>query len=153
MTAWHHGRVADLRALPLLVCAALALAACSPPKPTDIQGPEIAWDEMDHAARQAYMASEVLPHMRERFQAFDSERYAEFTCATCHPTGVETGDYAMPDPGIPPLSRWNFRKEHWKAQPEMVQFMWEEVKPRTSALLGGPKGKRGFNCDDCHTRR
>lgn len=108
---------------------------------------------MSREDRKVYMTSTVLPHMRETFQAFDETRHADFDCATCHRTGAERGDFAMPDPGIPALSRWKFRKEHWKKQPETVQFMWEHVKPQMSALLGGPKGLRGFGCASCHTRR
>jgi len=107
---------------------------------------------MSFEDRQVYMSTTVLPHMRDTFAAFDGERYAEFSCQTCHPTGAARGDYAMPDPGIPPLSRWHFRAEQWKKHPETVQFMWEQVKPQMSTLLGGPKGLRGFNCTSCHTR-
>lgn len=51
------------------------------------------------------------------------------------------------------LSRWHFRREHMKPHPETVRFMWEQVEPQMSALLGGPKGVRGFNCRSCHVLR
>jgi hypothetical protein len=136
-----------------VLTVALLLAAACQPKPTDIPGPERAWKSMSHEDRQVYMAQTVLPHMQATFQEFDGERFAAFDCSTCHPTGATRGDFAMPDPGIPKLSRWKFRKEHWKKHPETVQFMWEKVDPEMSALLGGPKGLRGFNCRDCHMTR
>ena len=141
------------RLLPAFTLLLALGAACGAPKPTDIPGPDAPWTEMSHEQRKVYMASTVLPHMSETFQAHDAERYAEFDCETCHVTGAARGDYAMPDPGIPALSRWKFRSEHWKKHPETVQFMWERVKPEMSALLGGPKGLRGFGCASCHTRR
>jgi hypothetical protein len=132
--------------------AMFAMLACQP-KPTDIPGPERPWKSMSHEDRQIYMAQTVLPHMQETFQAFDAERFAGFDCSTCHPSGAARGDFAMPDAGIPKLSRWKFRTEHWKKHPETVRFMWEKVDPEMSALLGGPKGLRGFNCRDCHMTR
>jgi hypothetical protein len=123
------------------------------PKPSDIPGPERSWDSMSHADRELYMATTVLPHMRETFTSFDAERFASFDCATCHVTGAAAGDYAMPDPGIPKLSRLHFGREHQRKHPETVRFMWEQVEPEMSALLGGPKGMRGFNCRNCHQVR
>lgn len=108
---------------------------------------------MSHADRELYMTTMVLPHMRETFTGFDPDRFASFDCATCHVTGAAAGDYAMPDPGIPKLSRLHFGREHQRKHPETVRFMWEQVEPEMSALLGGPKGKRGFNCRSCHQVR
>lgn len=124
----------------------LLLLACQP-KPQGIEGPPRPWGEMDDAAREAHMSSVVLPHMKEAFQRFDAERYADFGCPTCH----VGGSYEMPNPRLPVLSKTKFRKEHWKKDPEMVQFMWEHVEPEMAALLG-QKGRR-FNCRSCHTTR
>ncbi|MFV8750661.1 hypothetical protein ACNOYE_08915 [Nannocystaceae bacterium ST9] len=131
---------------------AFAGAGCQP-KPSDIPGPEQPWKDMSHDERQVYMAQAVLPHMQASFREFDAERFADFDCATCHVTGAAAGTFAMPDPGIPKLSRSKFRQEHMKKHPETVRFMWETVEPEMSALLGGPKGLRGFNCRDCHMIR
>ncbi len=138
-----------------LACAALLACAAfgCQPKPKDIPGPEAPWEEMSRAEREAYMAASVLPHMRETFTAFDGERFAEFGCETCHVSGAAAGDYAMPDPGIPKRSRKSFRQGHQKKHPETVRFVWEQVEPEMSALLGGPKGVRGFNCRSCHQVR
>jgi hypothetical protein len=132
--------------------ALLAIVACQP-KPRDIPGPEQPWQDMNHADRQAYMAQAVLPHMQAAFQSFDAERFATVDCATCHVTGAAAGTFAMPDPGLPKLSRRHFNREHMQTQRETVRFMWEHVEPEMSALLGGPKGQRGFNCRNCHTVR
>ena len=136
-----------------LFVATLLFAAACQPKPTDIPGPEREWSSLNLDERKAYMAETVLPHMKANFQTFDPERFASFDCTTCHRTGAERGDFAMPDPGIPKLSRAKFRQEHMKKHPETVRFMWEKVEPDMSALLGGPKGLRGFNCRDCHMIR
>lgn len=128
------------------------MLACQP-KPTDIPGPSQSWESMSHADRELYMTTTVLPHMRETFVGFDPERFADFDCETCHVTGAAAGTYEMPDPGIPKLSRLHFGRDHQRKHPETVRFMWEQVEPQMSAMLGGPKGQRGFNCRDCHQVR
>lgn len=147
--------------LALILSAAWLGLACQP-KPTDIPGPAEPWDELSRAERELYMTTTVLPHMRETFAAFDGadpdslariERYAAFACETCHVTGAARGDYAMPDPGLPKLSRLHFGRDHQRKHPETVRFMWEHVEPEMSALLGGPKGLKGFNCRNCHETR
>jgi hypothetical protein len=138
--------------LALLTCSALLAIACQP-KPTDIPGPSQSWDSMAKPDRELYMTTTVLPHMRETFVGFDAERFAAFDCETCHVTGAATGDYAMPDPGIPKLSRLHFGRDHQRKHPETVRFMWEQVEPEMSALLGGPEGTRGFNCRTGHQVR
>jgi hypothetical protein len=138
------------RRLHLVALSSVALAAllgCQP-HPEGIAGPETPWAEMDHAERQAYMASAVLPHMQASFAGFDAERFAEFECATCHVTGAARGDFTMPDPGLPNLA--HFRREHMKKHPETVRFMWEKVEPEMHALLGGKAYARKFNCRACH---
>lgn len=132
----------------------LAAAGCQP-KPSDIPGPEQAWKDMSHADRQVYMAEAVLPHMQATFQAFDAERFTTVDCTTCHRSGAATGSFAMPDPGLPKISRWHFFREHMKTQrgKDTVHFMWEHVEPEMSALLGGPKGLRGLDCHSCHMIR
>jgi hypothetical protein len=138
--------------LALFISAAWIGLACQP-KPQDIPGPEKPWQDMSRADRELYMTTTVLPHMRETFTAFDAERFASFDCETCHVTGAANGDYAMPDPGIPKLSKLHFGRDHQRKHPETVRFMWEHVEPEMDALLGGPKGLRGFNCRNCHLTR
>ena len=143
------------RRLPLTALLGLSLVAVAgcQPKVRDLPGPGQAWKQMDHEEREVYMAQAVLPHMQATFAGFDAERFASFDCTTCHPSSAAQGEFVMPDPALPKLSRWHFRREHMKPHPETVRFMWEQVEPQMSALLGGPKGLRGFNCRSCHTLR
>jgi hypothetical protein len=136
------------RRLPFATLLTLAATLGCQPHPTDIPGPEQPWAEMSRDDRQIYMTTTVLPRMQETFATFDPEHFASVECSTCHVTGAARGDYAMPDPGLPNLA--HFRREHMKKHPETVRFMWEQVEPEMEALLGGPKGVRGFNCRACH---
>lgn len=120
------------------------LVACG--EAVDDSGTEepFAFDDLSDEDKAAYMASDVLPRMQEVFQAYDSEAYADFSCATCHVTGLSDGTYVMPDPGLPQL-----RDDAFPYESDIGVFMADEVLPELQALLGPKEG--GRPCVSCHT--
>ncbi len=135
-----------LLALPL--CSALA---CTTGRETTVAGYDARWDALGTGDKMAHMHAQVEPAMREAFQSFDAERFADFDCQTCHGPGVDDGSYAMPNPALPHLREAGMFKEHRKADPEISKFMWKEVELPMADLLGqtaGPKGE--FACWSCH---
>ena len=102
------------------------------------------FDSLSDEEKLAYMSTEVLPTMQAVFQGYDSEAYADFSCASCHVTGLSDGSYAMPDPGLPPLREADFPYEG-----ELATFMEDEVRSTMAELLGPAEG--GRPCVTCHT--
>jgi hypothetical protein len=103
-----------------------------------------------------FMKETVLPAMQAEFQKFDAERFAEFSCATCHGSGAKQGTFAMPNPELPRLPA---TPEGFKAvgeqHPDMMKFMGEVVKPKMQEMLKeepfDPATGKGFGCMECHT--
>src|SRR5690606_33198906 len=131
-----------------LALAVVAVAGCSAPSadPT--------WDELDRDARLEYMAEVVLPTMREIFQAHDPQRYAAFSCSTCHGEDLVDVDYAMPN-ALAPLPLDDTLAQAEALDPEMTAFMLDEVFPVMAELLGREKYNHdaapdGFRCVGCH---
>ena len=116
------------------------------------------WENMDFNARQAYMASTVLPTMTTLFQAFDDDEFKNFGCGTCHQGGLGDGSFSMPnslhpfDPAALPTPD--------SADPEeaaFAKFMMEKVAPKMIELLGAepfdPATGEGFGCFSCHATK
>jgi hypothetical protein len=119
---------------------------------------QVAWADMTRPQRGKYMASVVMPRMKELFRTFDSKRFAEFGCKTCHGQSAKERGYEMPSPELPALPSTN---EGWakldEDEPEFMKFMSQTVKPEMARLLGKKEydhtnpqpGK--FGCDRCHS--
>ncbi len=107
----------------------------------EVNDEPVDYDEMNQYEKFAYMGTDVQPVMTELFQAFDPDRYADFSCATCHPQGSEDGTYAMPDPGLMPL-----RDEDFPYTSDIGRFMNEEVLPANQDLLGPTDGGPCLKC-------
>ena len=120
----------------------LVVVACSGDK--EDSGEEFRFDQLSDAEKSGYMATDVLPEMAALFQSYDSEAYADFSCDTCHVTGLADGSYAMPDAGLPALSEDAFPYDSG-----VGLFMNEEVLPALNDLLGPTDG--GRPCTTCHT--
>jgi hypothetical protein len=137
-----------LRFAPLV----LLLAACGPRGKTGIpEGQAKGWAEMDHGERMDHMATVVLPRMQEVFEGHDPERFANFSCATCHGSGAANGDFEMPSPSLPVLDASNFYKTHRQNQKQMVELMWKEVEPAMGEALAVTYGIGGaIDCGSCH---
>lgn len=137
---------------PLALSFALAtLATCKVGKETTVPGHDVRWRELDFAAKTSYMRDVVTPEMKRTFQAFDAKRFADFGCGTCHGSGHADGTYTMPNPDLPHLREKGFFREHRKAHPATVKFMWKQVEKPLGKLMGlsyGPKGE--MECGNCH---
>jgi hypothetical protein len=122
------------------------LVGCEQPDPT--------WDELDYDARLAYMTDVVQPTMREIFVARDPERYAGFSCASCHGPDPEGADHAMPA-FLGPLPLDGTLEAAEARNPEMTRFMLDEVFGTFTELLDREKfahdaAPDGFRCTGCH---
>jgi hypothetical protein len=139
--------------------------AASPDQP-HVQGPaadpggpaQVPWAQMTKQQRGQYMASVVMPRMKEVFQAFDAQKFATFNCKTCHGQDAKDRGFKMPNPGIFALPA---TQEGWgslaQEKPEWMQFMGGKVKPMMAALLDMPEydpknpQPNTLGCNTCHT--
>lgn len=112
----------------------------------------VAWADMSHEQRGAFMAETVMPEMQAMFQEFDGERFAEFNCATCHGENAREVNFEMPN-GVAPLDPAQIPGMFQSDQP-MAQFMTQRVWPRMAELLQeppyNPETHEGFSCLHCH---
>lgn len=145
--------------LSLFLLLALGCGGTNPPaseSANTITGPERPWTDMTFDERRRYMAERVLPTMAELFTAYDAERYADFSCATCHGDDARTVGYRMPNqlPGLWP-SGTPEQRAMVQQHPDMARFMFSRVLPTMTELLGQPawnnEDKTGFSCFSCHT--
>lgn len=149
------------RHLLLATLFALGCGGATPSAPQStngadtIQGPPKPWVEMDASERRRYMAESVLPTMATLFTEFDPERYADFSCMTCHGDNARAVGFHMPN-RLPVLwpSGTPEQRRMVELQPEMARFMFNRVLPTMTQLLGQPEwnnqDKTGFSCFNCH---
>lgn len=107
--------------------------------------------DMDHSAKQAFMAQTVLPEMKAVFASVDADRYGNADCSLCHGDAAKEGNFEMPNPNLPPL---DFSPENTH-NPETMKFMKEQVVPKMTELLQAEPwdGQQGFGCLSCHTMK
>jgi hypothetical protein len=126
--------------------------------PDDVVGPpKVAWAELDHRQRAAFMDRVVVPTMKPLFVAFDGAAFRDFGCATCHgEPRVKDKTFKMPNPALAALT-----DEVLSGKPAWVKFMTSEVAPEMAKLLGLPELDRtrpaaaqatAFGCANCHAR-
>ena len=117
------------------------------------EGQDKPWAEMDHGERMAHMSTVVLPRMQPVFIGHDAERFADFSCATCHGTGAANGDFEIPNPNLPHLDAAGLYKKHRKESPDITKLMWKEVEPTFAEALAQTYGL-GYDaqvkCSTCH---
>ena len=114
---------------------------------------EPAWAEMDASQRRDYMVEVVYPRMREIFVAYDPERYADFSCESCHGPDAEASGWAMPA-FLEALPLDGTLEAVEALNPEQTSFMLDEVFPEFVELLGETKyatdNPEGYRCTGCH---
>lgn len=114
------------------------------------------WATMSHDDRAAWMAQEVVPRMETMFLAYDAERFADFSCRTCHGEGAANGDFEMPSRSLPALHPTGSPEQHRMLEDyrDGCTFMFQEVLPTMQRLLGAPgydeATQQGFSCYACH---
>ena len=156
-----------------IICA--ALVACDPPPPEEpveparpigpapagekpLPGYELTWSQLGQNQRARLMRDWVLPTAGDLFRRFDGERYADFTCATCHGDRPAARDYAMPNPQLLPLAfgPGSGYDEVKRRKAELVAFMKDQLSPQMAELLGKQKWSEstpaGFGCWSCHPK-
>jgi hypothetical protein len=121
---------------------------------------QVAWKDLPKEQRGKFMASVVVPRMKEVFRAYDPKAFAEFGCKTCHGKSARDRGFEMPAPEIPVLpSTHEEFGALMKNKPEWVKFMAEKVTPEMATLLGAqpfnPKNPQpgAFGCSACHTSK
>ena len=116
----------------------------------------IDWEKMSKADRKQYMKDFVMPKMKSLLHDFDTAKFADVKCTTCHGNGARTGEFKMPNPQLPKLpgtrAGWDSLNTNKAA---MMKFMSKTMKPTMADLLGmkpyDPKTGTGFGCGNCHS--
>jgi hypothetical protein len=115
-------------------------------------GAAVAWPQMNHEQKMEYMEHTVMPEMRRMFQEHDAQRFANFTCRTCHGANAREVNFHMPN-GISPLNPAAI-PGMFQSQDRMHVFMTQRLWPRMTELLGAqpynPQTHQGFGCLGCH---
>ena len=103
---------------------------------------------MNHEQKMDYMEHTVMPEMRTMFQEFDGQRFAQFTCRTCHGANARDVNFHMPN-GIAPLDPTAI-PGMFASQDRMHVFMTQRLWPRMTEMLGAqrynPETHQGFGC-------
>ena len=114
------------------------------------------WEGMTHDDKLAWMQQEVLPRTQAQFVAYDADRYADFSCGTCHGEGAANGDFHMPSLSLPALPATGTPEQQQMVRdyPEGTRFMFSRLLPLVQTLLGEPafdeETGEGFSCFSCH---
>ncbi len=106
------------------------------------------WAQMNAEEREWYMVGKVLPVMKELFQAYDVQEFAEVKCETCHGEGMKDVEFAMPSRELLTLPRpgTDAYGRLCAQRPQMMVFMETKVTPAMGRLLG----EEDYTCAGCH---
>lgn len=102
------------------------------------------------------MAQHVLPAASDLFQSWQRERYADFSCATCHGADAAARSYAMPNPSLITLYPTGTigQVETLARYTEASTFMYSRLLPAVQTMVGAhafdPATGEGFTCYACH---
>ena len=103
--------------------------------------------------RMDWMAVAVFPKMRLLFQEQDSEKYADFSCQTCHGREMERVDFRMPN-DLFALDAEDTVAHAKEYDERTTDFMLGAVVPEMAKLLDVEaftlENQQGFGCAGCH---
>ena len=120
-----------------------------PPEAEERQPPEPlapgAWQSLDFDGRKAFMREAVMPTMKPLFLEEDAERFASFSCSSCHGGGTSDGTFSMPSSDLPALGGPAASPDD-EARQRVTEFMRNTVKPKMAELLGESE----LRCSRCH---
>lgn len=114
---------------------------------------EVPWKDKSREQRMDWMAVAVFPKMRLLFQEQDSEKYADFSCQTCHGREMERVDFRMPNDlfALDASDTVAHAKEY---DEKTTDFMIGAVVPEMAKLLDSEaftlENQQGFGCAGCH---
>lgn len=156
-----------VRTTPLAIVTMLVACGGAPePRPTTSASvtsseasytpPPAPWDQLDHDARRTHMVQHVLPAATDLFASWSAERYADFSCETCHGSDASARSYTMPNPTLITLyptgtiGQQRVLAEHTEA----CTFMFSRLVPAMQTMLAAPDfdpaTHEGFTCFSCH---
>lgn len=128
----------------------VAPAAASPEAGGEAAVPAVWSKDLPKEQAIAYMKKNVLGPMGAAFRAQDSDRYASFSCKTCHGPAFKD-----PHEALPHLTFQNGKIIEFSSKPEVAGFMAKVVAPEMARALGAkpfdPATNTGFGCAGCHT--
>lgn len=133
-------------------CGSKAPATSTTAQPTATALPDLPFEQLDHEQRAEFMKQKVMPAMEPIFKNHNPDKFAEFTCVTCHGKQAKDGHFDMPSTELPKL---NF-KDTSKFKKEDLEWMSTQVKPEMAKLLGLPEfdpanpDPKAFGCQNCH---
>jgi hypothetical protein len=107
------------------------------------------WEELSFDQRKLFMREMVLPTVAPLLHDFDAQRFAAVSCKTCHGSGAQSGDFALPSPDVPSLSSETLKNPGDDLKP-IMEFMRNVLKPTMSDLLG-KRDMAALRCSACHT--
>jgi len=114
---------------------------------------ETPWKDKSREQRMDWMAVAVFPKMRLLFQEQDSEKYADFSCQTCHGREMERVDFRMPN-DLFALDAEDTVAHAKEYDERTTDFMLGGVVPEMAKLLDSEaftlENQQGFGCAGCH---
>jgi cytochrome c553 len=114
---------------------------------------EIPWKDKSREQRMDWMAVAVFPKMRHLFQEQDGEKYADFSCQTCHGREMERVDFRMPN-DLFALDAEDTVAHAKEYDEKTTDFMLGAVVPEMAKLLDTDaytlENQQGFGCAGCH---
>jgi hypothetical protein len=140
----------------MLACGGSQPAATTPGEPgaepadAPAGGGEVWSDSMSDKEKGIFMKKKVVPPMAKTFQEYDSAKYADFGCKTCH------GPAFKPHPVdfLPELHMKDGKLVEAEKEPKMAEFMSQKVSPQMAEIFGkkpfDPATGEGFGCNGCH---
>ena len=150
----HRGLLAVLALLLGAQACGGSSKAADDPSAAPAGKSELVWKDKTREQRTDWMATQVFPKMRAAFTNFDSEKFSDFSCQTCHGERMEMDDFKMPSPSLYALSRKDTLEKARSYDAKTTEFMLKTVLPEMATLLDTQpydrEKKAGLSCFGCH---